>query len=104
MKTRDVLGFKARRDMLVSIVRQPYAWPGGYERLLVVEDGALLCSKCCRKEARRIMSDVRDGYDTGWLPAGLTYEAVSAEASRECDPDLISRCEHCYREFGEMGC
>jgi hypothetical protein len=90
------------RNLLVGIVKNPYAWPGGYERLLVTKDGGLLCSQCCRTEARRIMGDIRDGYDTGWLPEAATYEAVSAECARECDPDLVSYCDHCGREFGEL--
>lgn len=90
------------RDQLVSVVKHPYAWPGGYERLIVTKDGALLCSQCVRKEARRIMGDIHDGYDTGWTPAGTCYEAVSAEHTREVDADLVSQCAHCYREFGEL--
>ena len=89
--------------MLASILKEPYCWPGGYERLIVTECGALLCSKCCKKEAGRIMSDIRDGYNTGWYPAATTYEAVSAECSRETSEDLISFCDHCGREFGELG-
>lgn len=88
--------------MVQSIIQQPYAWPGGYERLLVTEDGALLCSQCVRKEARRIFSDVHDKYCTGWLPAGTAYEAVSAECAREVSEDLVSYCDHCNREFGEL--
>jgi hypothetical protein len=87
------------RELLVSILKQPFAWPGGYERLLVTTDGALLCSQCCKKEATRIMSDCRDGYCTGWLPAGATYEAVSADC---CTDDLQSYCDHCNRVFGEL--
>jgi len=93
---------KQARNTLVSLLKSPYAWPGGYERLAVLADGALLCSQCCRKEAKRIMSDIRDGYDTGWLIAGTCYEAVDAESARECDPELVSHCDHCGREFGEL--
>lgn len=95
---------KQARALLMDVIRNPYCWPGGYEKLLVTGDGALLCSKCARKEARRIMGDIRDGYNTGWLPEAVTYEAVSAECARECDPDLVSYCDHCGREFGELGC
>lgn len=89
------------RNMLVDIVKQPYAWPGGYLRLMLTEDGSLLCAKCCQKEARRIMSDIRDGYNTGWLPAGLTYEAVSPDC---CPPDRVTYCDNCNTEIGELGC
>jgi len=90
------------RNLLVSIVKHPYAWPGGYERLLVTQDGALLCSKCCRKEASQIMWDVRNNHNTGWLPVASTYEAVSADCAREVSEDLVSYCDHCSREFGEL--
>ncbi len=92
--------FKKLRGILVSIIRQPYTWPGGYEKLIVTHDGGLLCSQCCRKEAVRIMADIRDGYDTGWLPTATTYEAVSADC---CADDLKNNCSHCSREFGELG-
>lgn len=92
------------RKMLVSILKHPYAWPGGYERLIVTSDGALLCSQCCREQARSIMSDIRDNYSTGWLPAATTYEAVSAECAKEVSEDLLCYCDHCGREFGELGC
>lgn len=90
------------RNIAIDIIRNPYAWPGGYERLLVTNDGALLCSECVRKEAVRIMSDCRDNCDTGWLPAGSAYEAVSAECARECSEELVCHCDHCNREFGEL--
>lgn len=90
------------RALALSVIQHPYAWPGGYERLLVTADGALLCSQCARAEARRIMSDCRDGYNTGWLPKATCYEAVSAECAREVDPGLVSYCDHCAREFGEL--
>ncbi len=95
------MNFKSR-SILIDIIKQPYVWPGGYERLVITADGALLCSQCIRKEAKRIMSDIRDNCDTGWLPKGTCYEAVSADYSREINKDLISYCAHCNREFGEL--
>jgi hypothetical protein len=89
-------------DLLNSILKEPYAWPGGYERLLVTADGVLLCSKCVKSESHRILVDIQDGYNTGWLPVGATYEAVSAECAREAGA-YTHRCDHCNREFGELG-
>lgn len=91
MKTRA-------RDILASVLREPYAWPGCYARHIVTEDGALLCTDCTRREARRIMSDIRDGYNTGWLPAGTVTEAVDADSTT---PDLVSYCDHCGAAIGE---
>lgn len=89
---------REQRNMLTSICREPYAWPGGYERLLLLADGALLCAKCVREEGARIMSDIRDGCDTGWLPAGTCMEAVSPECTPEGDE---SECGHCWKPIGE---
>ena len=94
---------KQARNLLVSILRNPFTWPGGYERILVTADGALLCHECCKSEASSIISDCRNNYNTGWLPAATTYEAVSAEQSREVSEDLVSYCDHCNMEFGELG-
>lgn len=91
------------REMLVSVLKHPYAWPGGYERLIVTADGGLLCCKCVKKEASRIMSAIRDGYpdDKQWLPAGTTYEAISPDC---CDEEHKLNCDHCGKEIGELGC
>lgn len=89
---------REQRNFLASVCREPYAWPGGYERLLLLADGALLCAKCAKQEGARIMSDIRDGYNTGWLPAGMCIEAVSPE----CTPEGYgSYCDHCGKEIGE---
>ncbi len=102
--TQDTVELKRERDMLVSVVKEPYCWPGGYDKVLVLCDGALLCNKCAKREATRIMSDIREGYDTGWMPAAVSYEAVSAEYAAEVDPDLVSYCGHCNAPIGELGC
>jgi hypothetical protein len=88
------------RNTLVSLIKHPYAWPGGYERMMITTDGVLLCSECVRKEARRIMADIRDGYATGWMPGGTCYEAISPD----CTPDdCKTYCDHCGKEVGELG-
>lgn len=122
--------------MALSIVKEPYAWPGGYERLLITEDGGLLCSACVKKELFNIMWDIQNNANTGWLPGGTRYEAGSlawcldgrqariqremwgvltydktedddgslAERQRELEEreDLISYCDCCCKEFGEL--
>jgi hypothetical protein len=94
---------KRCRSLLISMIIEPFVWPGGYRRIMVLEDGAILCCNCVRREARRIMSDIRDDYDTGWMPAANSYEAVSPEDIRD-NPDYITHCEHCNEPVGELGC
>ena len=36
------------------LVKEPYAWPGGYPRYALMMDGGALCVACCKSEAKRI--------------------------------------------------
>lgn len=54
-----------RRDM-----RRPYAWPGGYPRYFVTDDGEALSFKAARENARLILSSLHCGTRDGWLVVG----------------------------------
>lgn len=99
------MNFKSKndkRDLLISIIKHPFCFPGGYDRAMILTDGALLCACCVKKEAKRIMSDIRDGYSTGWMPAATCYEGGSLEWCQENNQELISQCDQCGKEFGEL--
>ena len=38
----------------LGIIREPYAWPGGYERIAITDDGAIICHDCVKSELRHI--------------------------------------------------
>ena len=82
-------------------------WPGGYEIAFICEDGGLLCYDCAKKHARHIIDSLRKNSRDGWKVSAMTYEAVSADCTREAcgEPgnDLISYCDQCNKEFGEFG-
>jgi hypothetical protein len=66
-----------------SVAREPFAWPGGYERFAYTDDGATLCHKCCKVEYGQIAT----AYDNdGWKVVGVGCEA-------EIDGPLF--CTHC---------
>ncbi len=46
--------------------REPYAWPGGYPRFFLMEDGETLCHKCGREEWRVIVRNWTTRM--GWKP------------------------------------
>ena len=53
-------------------IRQPYAWPGGYPRVLIMADGEPLCSQCARENYKEISFTTRAGarnYD--WFACGV---------------------------------
>ena len=68
--------------LAVQLSRQPYAWPGGYPRFAVADDGGAICCHCC--ETERLCIATTTGTD-GWNVIAL---AVNWE-----DPDLF--CDHC---------
>lgn len=72
-----------------SVAREPYAWPGGYPRILVMNDGGTLCPVCVRKEFQCIAQSAIGGYKDGWNPA-------CADINWE-DSDLY--CDHCCKRI-----
>ena len=74
-----------RRD----IVANPFAWPGGYERFAITDDGGVLCYQCCESEAEAI--------DYAYRGDGWNIDALDCTAN--VDYWLI--CDHCSREIVE---
>ena len=74
---------------LKEAIRQPYAWPGGYQLYLLMSDGEALCMKCARSEFRALLEAMRDNDNSGWRP-----EAV--DIYWEGPP---MNCAHCGREM-----
>lgn len=70
------------RELAAELFADPFAWPGGYPRYAVTDDGGALCTCCCMQERDRIAdSDPRDG-----------FYIVALEINWE-DGDLT--CDHC---------
>ena len=72
-----------------SIAREPHAWPGGYPRFGVMNDGGVLCPECIKSEFRNIAESTIKGYRDGWAFQG-------ADVNWEC-PDLY--CDHCNKRI-----
>ena len=73
-------------NMLKDIIRQPYAFPGGYEKVLVMNDGGVICHKCAREEYYNILHSTRGQYNDGWQVAGVfLMEEVAEETEVVCD-------------------
>lgn len=76
------------RDAL-SVGRNPCAWPGGYPRYLLMDDGGALCPKCVRENRSDIIKATLRGYRSGWAAAGsdINWE------------DHALRCDHCNAQI-----
>ena len=60
-----------------STIAEPYAFPGGYPKYAITDDGGTLCKKCCESEQELIrLSFPRDGWyvvaiDINWEDSNL---------------------------------
>ena len=77
-----------------QIIRNPYAWPGGYPTFGITDDGAALCPKCCKSEFKLIATSYSGD---GWT---LTAQDINWE-------DNALYCHHCNDKiesaYGEEG-
>ena len=78
-------------ETIRSIAEHPYAWPGGYVRALVMDDGEVLCPTCVRENLELILEATRDHLRDGW-------EAVGSFHAGETD-DHHQTCAHCGAEM-----
>jgi len=80
-------------ETVKAFIKEPYAWPGGYERVLIMDDGACLCHKCAAENLPEIERAIADGWcDSGWLPLGVDIIWEGGET-----------CAHCYRPVSVYG-
>lgn len=82
---KNLAGLRATK----SLIREPYAWPGGYPRFLVMTDGAALCHKCAKSEFRLVCESALTGARDGWNPA-------CADVNWE---DTSLYCDHCNEQI-----
>jgi len=72
-------------------IRQPYAWPGGYPKSVLMADGGILCADCVKEYYRSVASDTVKGFDTGWKAIGVD---VLWEGGNHCD-----HCNECVDAY-----
>lgn len=81
-----------QRDSINSvknIIREPYAWPGGYAKMMAMTDGESLCAQCVKDNYRLILKATRDNDRSGW-------QAYAADIHWEGAP---MTCAHCNKEM-----
>ena len=79
-----------------EVARNPYAWPGGYPKYLILTDGGSLCPACVKSEFFQIAYSDRHDMQDGWGPeaADINWENESLT------------CDHCNKpiESAYGGC
>ena len=81
-------GVSNDRAIMISldIIREPYAWPGGYEKTAITDDGGVLCHTCVKSELRRIAISYKGD---GW-------HVVACDLAEFYDEEPLY-CDHCGR-------
>lgn len=54
-----------------QFARMPYAWPGGYNQVLITADGGALCADCVKAEWRLICAESFDNSSCGFRVSGV---------------------------------
>lgn len=72
-----------RIQSLKDFIRQPYAFPGGYPKILVMGDGETICPACARAEYRQISDATRNQTSRDWAVMGcdIHYEGDPVECA-----------------------
>ena len=97
IRTLDTLNNPA--DMAATVARDGYAWPGGYELVIVTDDGGVLCHDCVRSEYGQIYREaISRERGCGWKPAavgaiGCNIDDAEALYCDNCDKVLCEGAE-----------
>ena len=68
----------------LDIIREPFTFPGSYEKIAITDDGGVLCHKCVKSELRQIArSYERDG-----------WHVVATDITENYDEEPLY-CDHC---------
>lgn len=81
----DYKGLGKDRSIMIGldIIREPFTFPGSYEKIAITDDGDVLCHKCVKSELRQIATSYKGD---GW-------HVVRMDIVENFD-DLIY-CDHC---------
>ena len=68
----------------LDIIREPYTFPGCYEKIALTDDGGVLCRACVKSELRHIATSYKGD---GW-------QVVDMDIVESYDEELLY-CDHC---------
>ena len=68
----------------LDIIREPFTFPGSYEKIAITDDGGVLCHKCVKSELRQI---ARSYKCNGW-------HVVRVDIVENCGEEPLY-CDHC---------
>jgi|ETNvirnome_6_100_1030635.scaffolds.fasta_scaffold48211_2 hypothetical protein len=78
------------RELGNSLREGRWVWPGGYEKLFIANDGAVICFTCVNGEIKSVLDSMKNEINDGW-------RVIGTDAT--CNSDETPNCEHCNYEF-----
>jgi hypothetical protein len=86
----------ANAQHLKRFVRSPFAFPGAYALIAVMDDGECLCHDCTRKNFREILHATKTADRCGWNFQDVTinYEDSSLYCAHCDEPMSPEYCDH----------
>ena len=62
-----------------DLIREPYAWPGGYPKYLVMVDGESLSAEAAKENFKLICAATLSGYNDDWEIFGVDINWEGAD-------------------------
>lgn len=84
-----------RNEMMQAVkgfIREPFAFPGGYPKVLIMQDGECLCATCAKAEYRQVSDATRHPFtNTQWQAIGVDihWEGAAIQCAN-CNADIES--------------
>lgn len=79
-------------EKFLTDLKEPYTWPGGYQRVFTMSNGELLCFACAEKEKNQIIDAILEGWDSQWIPTdcnviweGPKYQCCNCDKEMETE-------------------
>ncbi len=99
---RTFITVREKINALKNTIREPYAWPGGYEKILAMSDGELLCKGCAKENYREILSATKAEERFGqWAMDSIILDCeIEPKEWIEENPEegySLDTCAHCNK-------
>jgi len=81
-----ILGYTA--EEFIADLDAPYAWPGGYPRYFLCDDGGVLSFRAAKANRATIADAIRDGDRGGWrvIACVVNWEDADLVCGQSGDP------------------
>lgn len=91
-------------ELIDDVIKNPYAWPGGYLRIGITSDGGILCPNCIKNNKKLIIDSISSNADDGWRieAIGILHHTFETEWNMATEEYFPEYCENCGQDINEM--